>query len=97
MIQWQASFIFEAETVEEAKEIVGAWTVTPGVSLMALQGSINVINVVPQPILLGGPVAPAFASNDLPIPPPTVVEPSGYAVSMPSRQMTDQEMENAKE
>jgi hypothetical protein len=93
MIQFQASFVFDAETVEEAKEIVGTWTVTPGVALMSLTGSIAVITTTPQPILFGGPVAQAFAKNDSAIPPPPPVVPSGFTgPPMPSRQILPEEL-----
>lgn len=82
MTQFQASFTFEADTIEEAEAIVSTWEVTPGVVLMSLSGMVQALRYGPQPIPYGGSVAPAFAGGP-PAPPslPYAPPPPGLALT----------------
>lgn len=71
------SFAFEADSIDEAKELVAKWTVTPGVTLTGLQGTEPGL-VQPSTVLYGGSVGGAvFEAQKVPqmIPPPPVLPP----------------------
>jgi hypothetical protein len=77
MTQFSATFTFEADTPEDAEEIVGQWTVTPDVTLVSVSGVVQVMQAGPQPIPYGGNVAAALdAQPPPPMPPPPPLPPT---------------------
>ena len=70
------SFTFQADTIEEAKEVVATWKVSPGVTLLGLQGTVPG-NARPVEIAMGGTIGGALLVtgqqplySDLPPQPP---------------------------
>jgi hypothetical protein len=49
------SFAFEAESMDDAKEIVATWTVTPGVTLLGMSGIVEGLQQA-VPIMEGGTI-----------------------------------------
>lgn len=58
------NFTFEAEGLEEAKELVGTWIVTPGTVLTSLMGTINPM-FRPTQVGMDGKVGTAVAAAEM--------------------------------
>lgn len=79
------SFTFEAETIEEAQDIVATWTVTPGAELLGLSGTVQGVRR-PVKVAMGGTVGSAMRAAQRPFaddPPPTPVTPRGVEPAVP--------------
>lgn len=62
MAQFNAQFVFEAATLEEAESIVGGWTVTPGAMLMPIHGTVS-SDFMPVEVPESGDVGEAIAAG----------------------------------
>lgn len=89
------SFTFEAETIEEAQEIVATWTVTPGAQLLGLSGTVQGVQR-PVRVAMGGTIGSAMRAaqrafiDDMPSAPvtPRGVEPAVPFVQPSPRETT---------
>lgn len=70
------SFTFECESMEEAQDIVATWEVTPGVTMLGMQGT-TVGAVKPAVMLMGGAIGPAPFAERAQMPPPVTPAPGG--------------------
>ena len=78
MMHISVSFTFDAESMEEAQETVAAWVVTPGVTLLGMQGTEQG-TLHPVTMTMGGTIGGALLETaqrpPAPTPPPPPLGP----------------------
>ena len=81
MMHISVSFTFDAESMEEAQETVASWVVTPGVTLLGMQGTEQGMSH-PVTMPMGGTIGGALLETAQrspaptpPLPPPTFPPP----------------------
>jgi hypothetical protein len=67
-MRFTVTFGIEAENIEKAEELVGTWTVTPGITLYSIVPIPEALP--PATIPASGSVATALATSRMPPPPP---------------------------